>query len=106
MKAVQFKGQNKVLGEGEEGITPLPIFVDQTNEKFPVVTCWQFENKKERNKFLRTGKIYITQGTYGKELNPMSISANNPIVRAPITKEEKEEIKKNALEIFNSQKSN
>ena len=105
MKAIPFKGQNKILGENVEGITPLPIFVDNNNERLPVVTCWEFDDPKERKKFLRTGKLFITCVTDGNGLSPMYISSTNPIIKKPVTKEEKKEIKKNALKMVSNQMS-
>lgn len=101
MKAVEFKDQNKVLGEGDENVLDLPAFIGTvTNGVLPVVTCWEFKDIKERKKFLRTGKIFIVQMTDGNGLNPLSISPINPIIKKKLTKAERDQAKKDAKEMM------
>jgi hypothetical protein len=78
MKPIKFVGSNITFGEGQEEYQPLPAFVEPQNPQKPVVTCWEM-SEEERKIFLQTGRIYLTQLTFGLPLQPVFLSIQNPV---------------------------
>ena len=75
MTPVEFPQQNVVLGKNQPEYLPLPAFFDQEGT---MVTAWEM-TEEERNEFLRTGRIYLTQLTFGKPFQPVRLDIHCPI---------------------------
>lgn len=72
MKSINFRGTNKVFGEGSSN----PLHTYKGNGE--VVTCWKF-SFMERVKLLVRGKLYITAKTFSKPPQPLKLSLQNKI---------------------------
>lgn len=75
MTPVQFPQANIVLAKDQPEYNPLPAFFDMQGT---MVTAWQMD-EDERKEFLRTGRIYLTQLTFGKPFQPVRLSIDCPI---------------------------
>jgi hypothetical protein len=78
MTPIKFIGCNIIMGEHQPEYQPLPAFIEVGTPQRPVVTCWEM-SEEERKIFLETGKIYLTQLTFGEMLQPVLLSIQNPV---------------------------
>jgi hypothetical protein len=69
MKPIKFKGHNLVLAENQEEYHPLPVCDERTPEGTKV-SCWQL-TWKERILILFTGRLFISQFTFGHSYQPI-----------------------------------
>lgn len=74
MTPVKFPQQNCTVGENQPKYLPLPAFFDGK----AMVTAWQMD-EQERKEFLRTGRIYLTQLTFGQPFQHVKLSIDCPI---------------------------
>lgn len=68
MKPIEFPEKNIVFAENQKDYLPLPAF-RADDENGTVVTCWEL-TWQERIKIFFTGKLWWTQLTFGKKLQP------------------------------------
>ncbi len=76
MNPIDFKGSNVVFAKDQPQYLQLPAHVDRVNGV--VTSCWKL-TWKERLKVLITGKMFISQLTFNKALQPISPAVNNPV---------------------------
>lgn len=69
MKPVKFDGHNVVIAEGQPEYQPLPACVGDTPE-VPVITCWELDHE-ELQHLKKTGKLWLSQLTFGGPLQPI-----------------------------------
>jgi hypothetical protein len=74
MKPIDFKGANVVFGKGQPEYRPLPVYSDG----ICVTSCWK-PDFTERLQILLTGRIFVSQFTFGQALQPQLIQAYNPL---------------------------
>ncbi|QDP50429.1 MAG: hypothetical protein Unbinned5350contig1001_44 [Prokaryotic dsDNA virus sp.] len=77
MKPIKFKGENLTIGEGQKEYKQLPAFVDPSQPIVPFSSCWIME-EEEKEEFLKTGKIWVTQLTFGNRYAPMQLNVSKP----------------------------
>lgn len=79
MKPVGFLEQNAVLAEHQPQYQPLPVYRELT---LPgrVVSCWHL-TWRERVRLLVTGRLWLSQLTYGSPLQPQLPSIDCPFKR-------------------------
>jgi hypothetical protein len=77
MKPVKHKFCNATFGEDQPNLLPLPAWIGPEPQQW-VVTCWRL-TLWERLKLLVTGRLWLSQLTYGWPLHP-----NNPNVTCPL----------------------
>jgi hypothetical protein len=70
MKAVEFKEQNMVYAKEQKEYHPLPVHKTITGI---ATSCWSLDIR-ERIRVLFKGNIYLSQMTFNKPLQPISIS--------------------------------
>jgi hypothetical protein len=71
---VKFNGHNRVIGENQPGVEPLPVFID-SNAAF--LTCWELTDD-EIAKLMITRKVWMTQYTGGSGFQPVAMAVNDP----------------------------
>lgn len=74
MSPVEFPQQNVILAKDQPEYNPLSAFFDGR----AMVTAWQMD-EDERKEFLRTGRIYLVQLTFGQPFQPVSMHIDCPI---------------------------
>ncbi|MCK5308843.1 MAG: hypothetical protein KAJ73_09550 [Zetaproteobacteria bacterium] len=79
MEAVEFDQSNVLIAEDQEEYLTLPahrwLGGDPDGE---VTTCWRL-SILERFHILLTGRIYLKVWTFNKPLQPLKMSASNPL---------------------------
>jgi hypothetical protein len=76
MKAVKFPEMNIEIAKNQEEYLTLPAYIEKHPEgNGEVISCYQL-TWKERIKVLFTGKIWWTQLTFGKPLQPQRASVD------------------------------
>lgn len=71
MKAVEFKQQNIIIAKDQKPYLPLPARISKNGQY--VTSCWRMD-LFSRILFIFTGKIYVTQLTFGRPLQPLSVN--------------------------------
>ena len=71
MTAIEFDEVNVRIAEHQEEYETLPAFINQGEGS--ATFCFQL-NKEELDEIAKTGKIWFKQLTFGKPMNPISMS--------------------------------
>ena len=79
MKPINFKEANVLYAKNQDGYKPLHAFESKSN----IVTSLWHLSLLERLKLLFIGKIWISQMTFGKPLQPIKPEIQ---IKAPIEK--------------------
>lgn len=77
MNPVRFPQQNVVFAKDQPEYLPLPAHVVTSEPERRVITCWEL-TLPERLKLLDTGRIYVTQMTFGNTLQPQMLQVESP----------------------------
>jgi len=75
MKIIRFPECNCVFAEDQPEYLPLPAHKDEEG----IVTCCWGPGFIERLKILVFGRIYLQTMTFNKPLQPLKMTANNPL---------------------------
>ena len=75
MKAVKFKQSNIEIAKDQDQYITLPAHMDSDGT---VTSCWSL-TWWERFKLLFSGHLFLQILTYGKPLQPLKMSVNNPL---------------------------
>ena len=75
MKPLEFAGANCTYAKDQPEYLPLPAFKDDGGQ---VLTCWGL-TWRERIKLALTGRVWFTLLTFNQPLQPMNVSADNPL---------------------------
>jgi hypothetical protein len=70
MKPVEFEHQNVIFGKGQDSYNELPAFQSPDGE---VISCWELSEEELQN-VISTRKIYLSQLTFNKALQPVRLS--------------------------------
>lgn len=70
MIPIEFEGSNVVIGKDQPEYHPLPAKLDKDGT---VTTCWEL-SPEERQEIFTTGKLYLRQLTFNKNLQPICLS--------------------------------
>lgn len=81
MNPVSFEHQNVVYGEKQPEYNPLPAHKDAEGT---VTSCWEL-SPEELEIISKTGRIYLSQLTFNKALQPVRLSLD---FAPPVTREE------------------
>jgi len=74
MKAIEFEEQNVIIAENQDEYQNLPAV--KIDDKYKtMITCMGL-SIKERIKLLFTGKIWVSELTFGKAITPRYMSVN------------------------------
>lgn len=76
MKPIEFPGFNTTFAKDQPEYQPLPAYVGPNGE---VVSCWEL-TMRERIQVLETGRLYLTQLTFGQPLQPQLPSLEKPLM--------------------------
>lgn len=76
MTPIEFKGCNTVYGAGQKEYLPLPAHRGQISGM--VTSCWKL-TWRERWRVLVTGRLYLSQLTFGRPLQPQLPAVENPV---------------------------
>ncbi len=76
MKPVSFKGNNIIFAEDQPEYLPLPACRSDQGE---VLTCWKL-SYWERIKVLFTGRVWCTQLTFNRPLQPQMLQVLTPVI--------------------------
>ena len=76
MKPIKFEGHNVVYAENQKEYNPLPAHRDENGV---VTTCWQLD-AEDLAEINRTGKIWLSQMTFNKPLQPVNMYADVKIL--------------------------
>jgi len=76
MLPIKFKQQNRVYAESQPEYLQLPVYEDE-KQGGRVFHCWQL-SFPERIKILFTGKLWINVLNFGKPLQPIKPTVDNP----------------------------
>jgi len=77
MKPIDFEGSNIVFGKDQPEYLPLPARI--LPEQGEVVTCWEVPDE-DLAEIIRTGRIWLSQLTFGHPLQPLRLQAFKPEV--------------------------
>lgn len=69
MKPIEFKDQNVIYAKDQPEYNPLPA---HKSEDGIVTSCWQLD-KEDLDEINKTGKIWLSQLTFNKPLQPVNI---------------------------------
>lgn len=72
MKPIKFKGYNYEWAKGQDEYETLPAYLNLKSEGKETISCWKL-TWWERLKVLFTGKIWVCQLTFGKDLQPYKL---------------------------------
>lgn len=75
MTPVKFDGYNAELAKDQPQFQTLPVFIDTTIVEKPMISCWQL-SCKERFKLFFTGRLWLSQFTYGNKFQPILPTVN------------------------------
>lgn len=67
MEPIYFEGYNRVFGKDQPEYNPLPAKVEEDGT---VTTVWQL-TEEERKEIANTGKLYLRQLTFNRNLQPI-----------------------------------
>lgn len=81
MTPIEFPGANMVIGKDQPEYLPLPALLQDDAPYYSVTSCWHL-TWKERFKLLLSGRVYVTQLTFGKMLQPQRVSLEHPTPEA------------------------
>lgn len=76
MKPVEFPEQNVVLGKDQPQYVPLPVYAAEDGR----ITCCLELTADEIQEVLRTGRVWLTQLTFGARFQPIQLSTHSPFV--------------------------
>lgn len=85
MKPIPFPEHNAVLAKDQPQYMPLPVWRERPGEvpaldyKGQVVSCWQL-TWRERFALLWSGKLWLSQLTFGHPLQPQLPTVANPFL--------------------------
>jgi hypothetical protein len=75
MKPTDFPGHNVVFAKDQPEYLPLPAHRTSDGE---VTSCWEL-TEEELQEVMRTRRIYVTQHTFNRPLQPLLLSSTfNP----------------------------
>lgn len=77
MKAVKFRECNMVYAENQPEYLSLPA---HKSDEGIVTTCWKLSSL-DKIRVILTGKVYVQTMTFSKPLQPLKMSASNPVKR-------------------------
>lgn len=77
MEPVAFEGHNVILGKDQPEYRPLPAFHSPDGQ---VITCWRLTGE-ELMQVLQTGRIWMSQFTFGRPFQPVSLSVDTLVRR-------------------------
>lgn len=80
MKPIPFKEQNVVFAKDQPEYLPLPA---HNTSDGTVISCWRL-SLWERIKVLWTGRLWLSQMTFGQALQPQLPDVDSPFVPSPI----------------------
>lgn len=69
MKPKQHVFCKAILGENQDGVLPLPAFIDKTN----VVCCFELD-EEERKRIAETGEIWVSLLHHNYTINPIFLT--------------------------------
>ena len=81
MKPIKFPEHTTVLAEDQPEYLPLPVMAWGDREG-TVTSCWQL-SWWERMKLMFTGKVWLSQMTFGTALQPQMPTTYKPFVMSP-----------------------
>lgn len=73
MEAVEFKGQNVVMGKDQPQYRPLPA-LRIMDEQGQAITCWEVSDE-ELEEIIKTRRIYLSQLTFNQPLQPVMLAS-------------------------------
>ena len=76
MKPTTFPQQTNVLAEDQPEYQPLPVMV-HPGPHFAMTSCWELTDD-DIEKLKETRRIYVTQLTFGRFLQPQLLSHDVP----------------------------
>lgn len=71
MKPIEFEGVNVVYGKDQPEYQPLPA---NRASNGTIITCWEL-SPEEKEEILKTGKLWFSQLTFNKPMQPILPSA-------------------------------
>lgn len=75
MKVFPFKQQNTVIAKNQMPYAPLPSHLHiQPGHATTVTSCWGITTFREWLSLVIFGRVYITQVTFGRPLQPQHVS--------------------------------
>ncbi len=72
MKPIEFPGHNVVMGKNQPEYLPLPALKMPDGE---VITCWELTDE-ELEKVKESHRIYLSQLTFNRPLQPVKLMAD------------------------------
>jgi len=77
MKPIEFAEANVVLAKDQPQYLPLPVWMDESDSKGRVVSCWRF-SFIERLRILFGGKLWLSVLTFNERLQPQRPGVDYP----------------------------
>jgi uncharacterized membrane protein YagU involved in acid resistance len=78
MKPVRFPEVNVTYAEDQPQYIPLPVYKPRHDSEGRVVSCWQMTWRERFSAFFG-GKVWLTQLTFGRSLQPVCLDIEKPI---------------------------
>jgi hypothetical protein len=76
MKPIEFPEQTHVLAKDQPEYQPLPVHIVDEPER-RMISCWQL-TWQERLKILFKGRLWLSQMTFGRSLQPQRPDVVSP----------------------------
>lgn len=73
MRAIEFEGHNVVFAKDQAEYEPLPVHIDRKDPNGTATSCWQLSDD-ELAEVARTGRIFVSQFTFQRALQPIKLS--------------------------------
>ena len=80
MKPIDFKEANKIYGLNQPEYQPLKAYLFETDIRGQIISLWK-ANIWDRIKILFTGKVWLSQLTFHKPLQPQSLTTEYPFIK-------------------------
>lgn len=77
MKSIEFPQSNVKIGEGQPQYQTLHAHVDPNDPAQTMTMCFEL-SKEEIAQIVLTGKIWMSQLTFGMPFQPIRMSVDNP----------------------------
>ncbi len=76
MRPIKFEEQTCILAEDQPEYQDLPVHLGQNPEQ-AMTSCWEL-SELDKQLLLKTGKIWLTQYTFGKNFQPILLQVRKP----------------------------